>query len=50
MINSDAETGMCAESNDIMSPAHWDYDGPVTQISYEASPVKGLFGPNLTPK
>jgi hypothetical protein len=50
VINGDAETGPCAEDNTIIHPTGWNYNGPVTQISY-TKPSEGTeLLPNTGPQ
>jgi hypothetical protein len=50
MINGDAETGPCATDSNVMHPTGWNYEGPVTQISYTAPSFRDEFSLTSVPK
>ena len=34
VTNGDAETGPCETSSGVTHPTGWNYNGPITQVSY----------------
>ena len=41
LINGDGETGPCQTGGGVTSPPGWNYNGTITQVSYNNS----MFGP-----
>jgi hypothetical protein len=37
VINGDAETGPCQNGTNVTHPTEWNYNGTITQVSYNAN-------------
>ncbi len=50
MRNGDAENGSCAIDRQVKHPIQWNWNGRISQITYDVSTLGDLFSSSAGPK